>query len=144
MTWWSGKTVRDLSLKTPVTVTSGVNCGAAISIMQDQGFDMLPVLDATGELKGVVTASSISAKLTSGRLGSQDSIDNAMFKGFRKIFGSTTLAELSAAFDMHHFAICVDEQKTYTGDGSASFTTSSFVSGVVTRIDLLAFINKGE
>ena len=59
-----------------------------------------------------------------------------------KVTHETTLGELSHAFESHHFAVCISEQRTYSGgDGGGQFTTTKHVSGVVTRIDLLSFIN---
>ena len=140
-TWWSEKNVADLGLSTPVTVTPSVTCKQAIGILKDQGFDVLPVCEAGGELKGVITDGSLTAKLASGRVSPTDPVQKAMFSTFRKVTHETTLGELSQAFESHHFAVCISEQRTYSGGEAASVTTTKHVSGVVTRIDLLSFIN---
>ena len=43
--WWSMKTIEDLRLPTPLTVSPYLKCAAAIKMMNLHGFDQLPVVD---------------------------------------------------------------------------------------------------
>jgi len=140
-TWWSKKTVSELGLKAPVTVTPDVSVGDAIAILAAEGFDALPVVDGEGQLRGVITDGALSAKLTSGRCTAEDPVTAVMFSGFHRISAATPLGELSDAFDAHHFAVCVQETKSFAAGGAS--ITKTHVTGVVTRIDLLAFIKEG-
>jgi hypothetical protein len=50
---------------------------------------------------------------------------------------NTPLHTLARKFDKDHFALVVTEQRCYSG---GAHTTTTFIAGVVTRIDLLNFI----
>ena len=60
-----------------------------------------------------------------------------MYKQFNQVSLTTPLATLARKFDKDHFALVVTEQRCYSG---GHHTTTTFIAGVVTRIDLLNFI----
>ena len=51
--------VCDIPLATPLTITSEVTCKAAISLLKEEGFDMVPVIGSDGNVIGVVTEGNI-------------------------------------------------------------------------------------
>jgi len=138
-TWWSEKTVQALPINAPYTISPNDSCQDAINVLKEQGFDILPVVDSSNACVGVVTEGNLSAKITSGRLLATEPVSQAMFKNFKHVNLSTNLGELSRIFDRHHFALVMSEQKCYS---EGKFDVRSMVFGVVTRIDLLAYITK--
>jgi cystathionine beta-synthase len=136
--WWSNKTVGDLQLPTPVSVTPAVSCTQAVELLKQLGFDQLPVVGNWNEILGVITESQLASKLMGGRVKPEDSVTKAMYNQFQKVSIDTTLGELASFFDRDHFAVCVAKQVTY--NGVEDVVEKSIVFGVVSRIDLLKFI----
>lgn len=73
-TWWSDKTVSELQLEMPSTVSPDVTCKQAVEILQTNDYDQLPVVTEDGEVLGVVTSGNLSAQLTSCRVAPSDPI----------------------------------------------------------------------
>lgn len=138
-TWWAERRVRELDLKTPITISPGLTCKQAINLLTREGFDTLPVISSDGKIMGVVTEGNLTAKLVSNRVKPTDDITAALYTQFRKVTLNTTLGDLAEVFDRDHYALVVTEQLCYTGQG-AEANTHFVVSGIVTRIDLLNFI----
>ncbi len=115
-TWWASKRVCDLPLSTPLTITADVTCKDAISLLKDEGFDMVPVLQ-DGCVIGVVTEGNISSQLLSGRAEANHSVADAgvIYKKFRKFSMNDTLADLARALDTEPYALIVTEQRCFSG-----------------------------
>jgi cystathionine beta-synthase len=140
--WWSDKPVAELRLQSPQTVSPHVTCAAALEVLKSKGFDQLPVVSDDGSVDGMVTLGNLSSQLLSGRVKSTDPISKVLYKQFKSISLDTSLAQLSKLLDKHHFALVTTSQRRYTGVHDYSLKTVIF--GVVTRIDLLNYIVKGE
>jgi cystathionine beta-synthase len=143
-TWWADHFVRDIPLATPLTITSDVTCKAAISLLKQEGFDMVPVIGENGSVIGVVTEGNMSSQILSGRVKSDIvSVEeaNVIYKTFRKIGLNAKLADLAHALDLEPFVLVVTEQRCFNVENKIQ--TKMVVSGIVTRIDLLDFISKG-
>lgn len=147
--WWSRCRVSELELQAPLTITPEVTCADAIEILCAQGIDMVPVVANDAEILGVVTEGNLTAQLTSDRIHPDDDCTSAMYRSFKQVSLSTTLAELADVFDTEPYALVVTHQRSFglaqrAEDGT--FTREehlrSLVAGVVTRIDLLRFISK--
>lgn len=141
--WWSNKTIADLGVRQPVTITPAVTCRDAVVILRDNGFGQLPVVDDQNSILGVVTEGNLTSKITSGRVSPGDSVSNALFSQYKRISVTTTLGELARIFDKDHFAVVVQSQKCFGGsqeDGSPRVHEKSIVMGIVTRIDLLNYV----
>ncbi|DAZ95578.1 TPA: hypothetical protein N0F65_006064 [Lagenidium giganteum] len=139
-TWWAKKTVSELPLQAPVTITPDVSCKEAVDILKNEGFDNLPVVALDNSIVGVVSEGNLTAQLMPGRVQLTDSVEKAMYKQFKKVNTQTTLFELSRIFDKDHFALVVTEQKCVRKGGATE--TKSVIFGVVTRIDLLTYITR--
>ncbi|CAM9182705.1 unnamed protein product [Chrysoparadoxa australica] len=140
-TWWGQKKVSELQLQTPLTVTPNVTCKEAIDLLAKQGYDMVPVVSTDdNKVLGVVTEGNLTAKLVANRVGPLDHCTSVMYRQFRKVGLHTPLSDLARMFDKDHFALCVTEQRCYSG---GSHKTTMLITGVVTRIDLLNFISQG-
>ena len=140
--WWSMKRVCDIPLRTPLTIQSDVTCAAAIALLKQEGFDMVPVVDEVkGSILGVVTEGALTTKLLSGRATPTCPVTKVVYKTFKKVAMNDTLSSLAATFDHEPFALVVTEQRLVSPSGS---TTKTIISGIVTRIDLLDYISKGE
>jgi cystathionine beta-synthase len=164
--WWATKKVYDMPINTPLTITSDVSCKEAISLLKQEGFDMVPVLD-DGDVVGVVTEGNMINQILRGRCTPETSIKEAgvIYKTFHKFSMNDSLGKLAQALDHDPFALVVTEQRCFsvgkkrkTGgtseDGNtdpssdnsakAKLMTRIVVSGIVSRIDLLDFISHGK
>jgi len=138
--WWSHKTVAELQLQTPLTVSPTVTCAECVEILNKQGYDQLPCVNKDGGIEGMVTLGNLTSQLLSGRVKPNDAIStgSVLYRQFRKIGINTALGEVSKIFDKDHFALATTTQKLYNGPNEVSDKTIIF--GIVTRIDLLNYI----
>jgi len=136
--WWANKTVADLKLETPFTVSPQVTCSHAIDILKQQGYDQLPCVDADSNILGMVTLGNLTSQIVSGRVKPDDPITKILYRQFKKIPLNTSLASLSKIFDRDHFVLVVTTQKCY--EGPRAISEKSLVFGIVTHIDLLNYI----
>lgn len=160
-TWWARKKVHEMTINTPLTITSDVRCKDAIALLKREGFDMVPVLSSDGAVIGVVTEGNITKCILSGRCDPDTTIaeSGVIYKTFHKFGMHSTLHELAQALDHDPFVLIVTEQRCFTAgshkrkqddltttapEPPASVTTRSVVSGIVSRIDLLDFISHGD
>eukprot|EP00457_Paulinella_chromatophora_P003845 gb/GEZN01003853.1/.p1 GENE.gb/GEZN01003853.1/~~gb/GEZN01003853.1/.p1 ORF type:complete len:531 (+),score=65.21 gb/GEZN01003853.1/:22-1614(+) len=139
--WWSSKTVGDMKLGTPVTVSPSVSCSETIEVMSKQGYDQLPVVHE-GKILGVASLGNIYAKLSQGRIKGSDPISKSLFPKFKAIGLETKLGALAQMFNMHNFVLVVHTSKNYRSGSEAH--ESSLVIAVVTKIDLLQYIASKE
>jgi cystathionine beta-synthase len=128
--WWSKHTVADLKLRAPLTVSPDVSCAECISILKQEGYDQMPVVNASGEVEGMATMANITSQITRGRVKPEDSVSKVLYRQFKKIPLSTSLGVLSKMFDTDHFVLVVSEK--------------TVVFGLATRIDLLDYIVKAK
>jgi len=135
---WSKKTVADLHLRIPYTISPQVPCSQAAEILEKQGFDQLPVVDEKGEIIGVVTPGNLMSKIVSGRVKSTDPVSKVTYSQFKKVTLQTELGTLSQIFNNDHFALVIATQTWYSTQNKES--VKNLVVGVATRIDLLNFI----
>lgn len=141
--WWTAKTVSELPLQTPCTITPAVTCKEAVDILKNNGFDTLPVVDTdTNAVVGVLSEGNLTAQLMPGRVSPEDPISKVLYKQFKRVNVQTSLAELSQIFDRDHFALVVSDQRCFAPGGKEE--SKEVVFGVVTRIDLLSFITMGD
>jgi len=142
--WWSKKTVGDLNLPTPVTVSPHCSIQDAVNIMKAQGYDQLPVVEVNSTVLGVITEGNLMSQILHKRVATGDScaLSNVLYKKFKEVNAKTTLSELSRIFDKEPFALVVASQKCFSGEGIVA--EKKMVTGVATRIDLLNFITKRE
>ena len=50
--WWKARTVSDLKLETPLTVTPAVTCQQCVDILNKQGYDQLPCVSNDNQILG--------------------------------------------------------------------------------------------
>ncbi|GKY94700.1 hypothetical protein MPSEU_000435500 [Mayamaea pseudoterrestris] len=163
--WWAERKVFELQINTPLTITSDVTCKDAIRLLKQEGYDMVPVLDAEGVVVGVVTEGNMTNRILQGRCSPDDTVHDAgvIYKTFHKFGMNDTLAKLAHALDHDPFALVVTEQRCFSAsrkrknssDGNldmlvddagheSKLVTRSVVSGIVSRIDLIDFISRGS
>jgi cystathionine beta-synthase len=167
--WWANKRVCDLELNTPLTISWNVKCKEAIALLKREGFDMVPVLDAEGDILGVVTEGNMTRKIINGTAQPNASVADAgvVYKTFRKLGMNASLSDLASALDIEPYVLIITEQRCYarkrrqrspsqesesdpgaksaeSNDEIMAVVNKSVVSGIVTRIDLLEFIARGE
>lgn len=118
--WWAQKRVFDLPLSTPLTITSDVTCKDAISLLKEEGYDMVPVLSEEGAVIGVVTEGNMTNRLLSGRAMPDESVEQAgvIYKTFHKFTMQDTLANVASALDHDPYVLIVTEQRCFSGPGA--------------------------
>mmetsp|Transcript_16770 Transcript_16770/g.48687 ORF Transcript_16770/g.48687 Transcript_16770/m.48687 type:complete len:530 (+) Transcript_16770:63-1652(+) len=118
--WWASKKVSDLPLSTPLTITSDVTCKDAISLLKQEGYDMVPVLGEEGAVVGVVTEGNMTNHLLSGRAMPDESVEQAgvIYKTFHKYSMNDTLASVASALDHDPYVLIVTEQRCFSGPGA--------------------------
>jgi len=136
--WWSDRVVSDLQLNTPMTVSPNVSCAECVDILNKNGYDQLPCVNATGEIEGMVTLGNLTSQILSGRVKNTDPISKVLYRQFKKISPQAKLGALSKLFDRDHFVLVTTQQKNYSS--SNQVTEKEIVYGVATRIDLLNFV----
>eukprot|EP00735_Rhodelphis_limneticus_P005143 TRINITY_DN1687_c0_g1::TRINITY_DN1687_c0_g1_i1::g.17742::m.17742 TRINITY_DN1687_c0_g1::TRINITY_DN1687_c0_g1_i1::g.17742 ORF type:complete len:508 (+),score=241.25,sp/Q91WT9/CBS_MOUSE/59.47/0.0,PALP/PF00291.20/1.8e-56,CBS/PF00571.23/1.4e-08,CBS/PF00571.23/0.0029,HAD/PF12710.2/0.32 TRINITY_DN1687_c0_g1_i1:69-1526(+) len=136
--WWHELCVGQLTLTTPTTIKPHVTVEQAIKILNDQGFDQLPVVSENGDMLGVVSEGNLIGKIASGRVKKSSPVTEVMFKQFRQVSPRTSLRDLSRIFDKDHFALVVQTQKCFSDVNTS--VENKVVVGVATRIDLINFI----
>jgi len=139
--WWYNRYVSHLNLHSPITITSNVSCSAAIKIMNKNNVDQLPVVD-NEKILGVVTVGHVSSKLLKHKILGTDAVTKVMFSNFRTVSLTTKLSELSKIFNYNHFVVVTTTQQQYTSNDE--LTEKSMITGILTRIDLLDYITRGN
>jgi cystathionine beta-synthase len=141
--WWANKQVRMLELATPCTVLPDLTCGKAVEILRTEGYDQLPVIDRAGTILGVVTEGNLLARMASGKLSREDPVSKVLYRQFKTVSLDTKLGKLSKIFDRDHFAIVTASQQSYSQENEEP-RMRFIIIGVVSRVDLLNFIVRGE
>ena len=116
--WWSNEKVSVLPNSAPLIVLPSISCQEAISIMQNEGYDKLPVVDKEGLIWGVVTLGDLMAKIISSKIKVSSPIQHTLYSHFKKITLDTTLRKLSGMLDRDHFALMVHSSRLYQGSVS--------------------------
>lgn len=140
--WWGNHTVADLKLKVPYTIGPKVTCSEAVKILTQEGFDQLPVVDEGGNILGVVSTGNLQSKIISKRVQPDDPVSQAVYKQFKQVESSTSLAKLSLLFNTDHFALVVANQRVF--NETSTPVEKQLVVGVATSIDLLNFITNNK
>ncbi|KAF8458431.1 tryptophan synthase beta subunit-like PLP-dependent enzyme [Terfezia claveryi] len=81
---WQGATIRALKLKPVVTIKSSASVSSAVEIMQEKGYDQLPVLNHHEKLVGLVTFGNLLSYMSRGRATPDTPVSEVMFN-FTKI-----------------------------------------------------------
>ncbi|XP_071511723.1 cystathionine beta-synthase-like [Diadema antillarum] len=140
--WWWKQPISMLKLGMPLTVLSSVSCQDAIDIMNKEGFDQLPVVEDSGNVKGVVTLGSLMSQLLAGKVKTSTPVADCLYKQFHKVTLDTTLGELSRVLDHDHFVLVLQGQRIYSA--SETSNQKSVIFGIATRIDLLHHITHNQ
>lgn len=136
--WWSLDTVAELEPSTPCTITPDVTVREAVEILESKAFDQLPVVAENGSILGVVTAGNMNSMLLRHQVNSDDKVEKALYKNFKRVTNATKLCDLSHIFNNDHFALVVQTQTLHGPAGKSE--ERSFITGVVSRVDLLKYI----
>eukprot|EP00463_Aulacantha_scolymantha_P001827 TRINITY_DN2451_c0_g1_i1.p1 TRINITY_DN2451_c0_g1~~TRINITY_DN2451_c0_g1_i1.p1 ORF type:complete len:156 (-),score=28.34 TRINITY_DN2451_c0_g1_i1:27-494(-) len=78
--WWSNNVVADLQLKVPLTVGPDITCSECLQLLNEKGYDQLPVIGEGSEIMGMVTMGNLSSYVISGRAQANDPITNVLYK----------------------------------------------------------------
>jgi len=109
--WWFDEKVSSLELSAPLTILPELSVEQALSIMNNEGFDQLPVIESSGKIAGVATLGSLKAKVLKGNVLRNDAVIKATYKTFKKVTLDTTLEKLNRILDKEHFALVVHAQR---------------------------------
>ncbi|XP_030833990.1 cystathionine beta-synthase-like [Strongylocentrotus purpuratus] len=140
--WWWNQPISMLKLGAPLTVLLTVSCQDAIDIMNKNGFDQLPVVEESGDVKGVVTLGSLMSQLLAAKIKPSTPVADCLYKQFRTVTLDTTLGNLSRVFDQDHFVLILQDQRLYSA--SQTVAQKKMIFGIATRIDLLHYITQSQ
>jgi cystathionine beta-synthase len=115
-----------------------VSCGDAIQIMQREGFDQMPVVDASGAIAGMVTQGNLLALLSRNKLKATDNVSAAVYKAFKKVGLSHTLGQVIRILEKEHFVLVCSKSRCFTKSKEVEERTT--IVSMVTHIDVLKFI----
>jgi len=141
-TWWWKLKVSSLELNAPMTVEPHVQCQHVLEILDREGFDQIPVTDASGVVLGIVTLGNLMACILNKKVGMGDPVSKVTYGKCKEVTMNATLGKLSRILDTEHFVSVVHEQKTYKT--TSEIEQKKMIFGIVTRIDLLNFIKKND
>lgn len=133
---WGGATIADLNLAPAITISLPATYKDAVSVMEQKGFDQLPVVNDKGVGIGLLTMESLLSKISKGVIKPTDQVGvgKGMFEltepksKYVEITKKTPLASLSKFFELHSVAFVTNP------DGK--------ISNVVTKVDLVTFLMK--
>ncbi|CAO3591710.1 unnamed protein product [Absidia cylindrospora] len=135
---FDGAVVRNLGLTQAVSVDGETTCREAIEMMEQNGFDQLPVTAGPHQrLRGLVTMGNILSRISSGKAKPSSSVSQVMFKfvngtkHFEEITVETPLDKLTRFFETNSSALVTEK----SGDVLK-------VKHVVTKVDLLSYLVK--
>ncbi|KAA8494826.1 Cystathionine beta-synthase [Porphyridium purpureum] len=95
---WAKLPVSVLPLQTPVTLSPDVTCEEAIVVLNKAGVDQLPVVNAKGEVEGVLTEGQLMAQMLGKRVSPLDEVRKIMHRQFEFVTPQTELVELTRIF----------------------------------------------
>lgn len=124
--WWASEPLSKLELKAPTSVLPDVTCDHAIAIMESNGFDQLPVVDAHENILGVISIGNLWSNVKSGKLTVAAPVSSAVYPKVKILSRDARLAEVAEVFDVEHFVLVTDAQNK--------------ICGLVTRMDLLRYM----
>merc|ERR1711988_1657091 len=140
--WWFDEKVSSLELSAPLTILPELSVEQTLSIMTNEGFDQLPVIESSGKIEGVATLGSLKAKVLKGNVLRNDPVTKATYKTFKKVTLDTTLEKLNRILDKEHFALVVHSQRLYISQSEVQ--EKEVIVGIVTDIDLLHHVSQKE
>lgn len=129
-------TIADLKLPPAITVGSTATCESVLEILNKSGFDQVPVVDGDKKVVGVVTVGHMLSKITKKLAKASDPVTVVMFqfntkRPFVEITPQTKLSDVVAFFEKNSSAVVTEKG-------------SNAVKHVVTKVDLVKFIMKGN
>ncbi|KAJ1676301.1 cystathionine beta-synthase [Spiromyces aspiralis] len=138
---WGSATIRDLNPKEAVVIQASSSAREAVEIMQQNGFDQLPVISSKGVLMGIVTLGNVLSQLSNNRADLDSSVRSVMFRfktssssKFREITLDTRLSTLEEFFENNTAAIVTE--RLAVDDQKVAFRPVS----VVTYVDILSYL----
>lgn len=140
--WWHDEKVSSLQLAAPLSILPHLSVEQAITIMNEEGYDQLPVIDEMGKIEGVATLGSLKAGVLKGKVMPTDAVDNAAYHTFKKVTLDTTLEKLDRILDKEHFALVVHSQRLFKSPKDVQ--NKEVVVGLVTDMDLLHYVTQNE
>ncbi|KFV71363.1 Cystathionine beta-synthase, partial [Dryobates pubescens] len=140
--WWWNIKVQKLNLSAPFILLPEVSCQKAIEILQEKGYDQAPVVSESGVILGMVTLSNTLTSVLAGNAQFSDPVTKVIYNQYSKIGLENSLGKLSCILEDDHFAVVVQEQTQFNGNGSS--LRKEVVVGVVTAMDLLTFVSRDD
>lgn len=140
--WWYDEKVASLELSAPLSIRPSLSVDQTITIMNDEGFDQLPVIGQTGQVVGLATLGSLKSKILKGKIKTSDPVELAIYTTFKKVTLDTTLEKLDRILDNDHFAVVVHSQRQYISEHDVQQRES--IISIVTNMDLLRYVTSKE
>ncbi|ODV60009.1 cystathionine beta-synthase CYS4 [Ascoidea rubescens DSM 1968] len=137
-------TIKDLNLKSVISIKSGANIVDAIKILKENSFDQIPVLQ-DNKLVGLITLGNILSKLSSKKIQLNDLVEKVMFD-FRNLTGYFTnehdiLKKKKRSFQVFSENTKLTDLDKFFEHNSCAIVTDESLKPVhiVTKVDLLSY-----
>jgi len=135
---WAGATIKELNIPDAVCVDQNTTVEEALSVLNNGGFDQVPVVDQHKKMIGLVTIGHTLSRVAKGRAKPSDQVTKVMFtfntkRSFFEITQDTKLADLQKFFEKNSAAFVTARE------GSSA---EPVVKKVVTKVDLLKYLMK--
>eukprot|EP00055_Hartaetosiga_balthica_P018515 m.134658 g.134658 ORF g.134658 m.134658 type:complete len:530 (+) comp9662_c0_seq1:65-1654(+) len=140
--WWTNLPVSSIPQKTPVTINPDVSCEEAIKILKAEGFDQMPVVDAAGNILGMMTEGNLMSNLVKKRVSKTDPVRNVLYKRFKKVSLDTTLGAVTRHLEKEPFVLVTSQHRSY--ESNDKMTEKETIFSIVTKIDLLNYITTNQ
>lgn len=143
---FNGATVKDLHLKPVVSVKEDALVADVIRILNENGFDQLPVLTNSNKLAGLVTLSQLLRKLSTSTITKDDTIKGA-FLDFSKLNNFDEVSSYNENKSGKKKFIKFNEDTKlndlnnfFEKNSSAIITNGLTPIHIVTKMDLLSYL----
>ncbi|KAI9136275.1 pyridoxal-phosphate dependent enzyme [Paraphysoderma sedebokerense] len=140
---FSGAKIKDLKLPTAVTIDKTATNREAVTLMQKNGFDQLPVVSSDNRVVGLVTLGNLLARVSAGRSTLDSPVTKVMFKfntqatNYQEITNETPLESLNKFFEKNSAGVVTERVKVVENGKEVEVMK---VASVVTKIDLMAWL----
>lgn len=110
--WWWSNHVDEIPSNELITLKSTQTCKEAITTLNEQGVDQLPVVTDEGYFLGLVTLETLVTQI-SGGVSNDDPVTKALFKTFRRVQNETNLGLVSCILEKEPFVVVTKCKNSY-------------------------------
>ncbi|XP_076246611.1 cystathionine beta-synthase isoform X2 [Calliopsis andreniformis] len=108
--WWWDLQIANLCFNKTLLYKESTTCEEASRIFENTKCKQLVISDDNVNIKGVVTLSSLTLNLISGKVKLTESIEKTMIKHYVKVKLTASLGQLSRVLEREPYAVILDDE----------------------------------